>query len=224
MSTKQKTARTKTKKLSREDIVALYMNAVLEQSEFPTNVYKFCQEQKIDEAEFYNHFGSLESLRQAIWGQFHHMALGLTQKARGYGKMAAKEKLLTYYFTLFELLTANRSYVLFALDRSEAWSDRMKQLSGLRKGVKSFAKELIEDANDGKTLGIFKHPVELFSEGAWAETIMILKFWMRDDSPKFEETDAFIEKSIRAVFDLFETTPLESVFDLGKFLWKDRMA
>ena len=40
----------------------------------------------------------------------------------------------------------------------------------------------------------------------------------------FEQTDAFIEKSIRAIFDLFETTALESVLDLGKFLWKERMA
>ena len=31
-----------------------------------------------------------------------------------------------------------------------------------------------------------------------------------------------IEKSVKATFDLMDTTPLESLFDLGKFVWKDR--
>lgn len=224
MATPRKTTKTRKKKVSKEDLIGRYMTTVLEQGTFPENIYKFCHEQKIEESEFYNQFGSFDGLREEIWAQFHHMALNLTHKARGYTKMGAKDRLLTYYFTLFELLTANRSYVLFALDSSEPWSNRVQQLSGLRRGVKAFAKELIREANDQKTLGIFKHPEELFSEGAWAETVVILKYWMRDNSPGLEKTDAFIEKSIRAVFDLFETTPLESVLDLGKFLWKDKMS
>ena len=46
---------------------------------------------------------------------------------------------------------------------------------------------------------------------------------MEDSSPSFEKTDVVIEKSVRAIFDVFETTPLESVIDFGKFLWKDKM-
>ena len=47
---------------------------------------------------------------------------------------------------------------------------------------------------------------------------------MEDSSPSFEKTDVVIEKSVRAIFDVFETTPLESVIDFGKFLWKDKMS
>ena len=121
MSTKPKTTRTRKKKLTREDLIGRYMNAVLEHGEFPSNIYKFCKDQKIEESEFYEQFGSFDGLREGIWSQFHHMALSFTHKARGYSKMSAKDKLLTYYFTLFELLTANRSYVLFALDSSAPW-------------------------------------------------------------------------------------------------------
>lgn len=31
-----------------------------------------------------------------------------------------------------------------------------------------------------------------------------------------------IEKSVKAVLDVLDTTPLESVIDLGKFIWKER--
>ena len=47
---------------------------------------------------------------------------------------------------------------------------------------------------------------------------------MNDDSPAFEKTDAAIEKSVNTAFDVFDNTPLESIIDLGKFLWKEQMA
>ena len=47
---------------------------------------------------------------------------------------------------------------------------------------------------------------------------------MDDTSKGFEKTDVAIEKSVRVIFDVFETTPLESIIDFGKFLWKEKMA
>ena len=47
---------------------------------------------------------------------------------------------------------------------------------------------------------------------------------MEDSFPGFEKTDILIEKSINTVFEVFNNTPLEQVFDLGKFLFKERMA
>lgn len=44
---------------------------------------------------------------------------------------------------------------------------------------------------------------------------------MDDRSKGFEKTDIFIEKSIKAQFDLIDTAPVQSVFDLAKFLWKE---
>ena len=51
--------------------------------------------------------------------------------------------------------------------------------------------------------------------------LFLLKFWMDDDSPSFEKTDALIEKSVRAGIDLTENLPTESLFDLGKFVFKE---
>jgi hypothetical protein len=44
-----------------------------------------------------------------------------------------------------------------------------------------------------------------------------------DTSKGFEKTDILIEKSVNTVVDLADTKPLESLFDLGKFLWKEKM-
>jgi hypothetical protein len=50
-----------------------------------------------------------------------------------------------------------------------------------------------------------------------------MKFWLDDTSPSFEKTDIFIEKSVKASFDLIDTTPLKSIIDFGKFLYKEKI-
>ena len=67
-----------------------------------------------------------------------------------------------------------------------------------------------------------KNPVSIFSEGAWMQLLFLLKYWMDDNSPKFERTDVAIEKSVNVIFDVFDSTPLESLLDFGKFLFKER--
>lgn len=214
--------KTTSKKNNRDRIIAAYMEDALEREHEPKSIYKFCKQHSFDETEFYNHFGSFESLRQEIWKEFFHLSMGLMQKSKGYEGLSNKEKMLTFLYTFFEMLKPNRSYVLFSL-RKEGNMPNLSQLKGLRNLVKDFAGGLIEEANDEKMLKILKHPKTIFSEGAWLQTLYILKYWMEDTSPSFEKTDVFIEKSVRVIFDVFETTPLESVVDFGKFLWKEQM-
>ena len=66
-----------------------------------------------------------------------------------------------------------------------------------------------------------KYSDPVFAEGAWVQFLFVLKFWLNDHSKGFEKTDILIEKSVNTAFDLIDTKPVESLFDLGKFLWKE---
>ena len=99
---------------------------------------------------------------------------------------------------------------------------KMSTLKPLRTVFKQFVTVLIQDGNALKQSKLTKHPEAIFSEGAWIQLAFLLKFWMEDTSEHYEKTDMAIEKSVRTVFDLFDSTPLESVLDLGKFLWKEK--
>lgn len=96
----------------------------------------------------------------------------------------------------------------------------MQQLSGLRSGFVAYAANLVEDSNETKSSRITQQSPKLYSEGAWLQMLFLLRFWIRDDSPGFEKTDMAIEKSVNTIFDVFDNTPLESVLDFGKFLFK----
>lgn len=210
-------------KITKEKIISLFMEWVLLKEKAPLSVFKFCKENNFTEAEFYEYFGSFEGLQMEIWNSFYKQTILLADKDENYANYSNQEKLLTFFYTFFELLTLNRSYILFNLRNNRDILKNLSQLKGLRKNVKHFAAALIRENNEDKKLKILKQSVTIFSEGAWLQTLFLLKYWMDDNSADFENTDIAIEKSVRAIFDVFDTQPLESILDFGKFLWKEKM-
>jgi hypothetical protein len=107
------------------------------------------------------------------------------------------------------------------LSSSKNKMQQLMSLKSLRSSFKQFASTLIEQGNMHKQSRFTKHPEALFSEGAWVQLLFLLKFWLEDKSAGFEKTDMAIEKSVQTVFELFDNTPLDSIIDFGKFLWKE---
>ena len=51
----------------------------------------------------------------------------------------------------------------------------------------------------------------------WSQPVSIIKFWVKDESKNFEDTDALIEKTVNFSFDLMNPNGFDSFFDLAKF-------
>lgn len=222
METSKKTT-SKKKLITDEAIISKYMDYVLSNNAEPKNVFSFCKEHKIEEADFYKFFGSLDGLRQEIWVRFFENAEGSIKKNEAFESYSDKNKLLTLYFTLFEILTLNRSYVMFSLKENKEGLKNLKSLKQFRNHFKDFIVTIIDEKEGIVNDKITKITKPVFAEGAWIQFLFLLKFWMDDTSAGFEKTDVLIEKSVNTVVDLLDTKPLESLFDLGKFLWKEKM-
>jgi hypothetical protein len=222
METTKKTT-SKKKAIDDNAIISIYMDYVLEKNEEPKNVFSFCKEHKINETEFYTFFGSIDALKQEIWVKFFENAMTTVEGEEAFQTYSDKNKLLTLYFTLFEILTLNRSYVLFSLKENKEGLKNLKNLKQFRNHFKDFIVTIIDDNENMVSDKISKVTKPVFAEGAWIQFLFLLKFWMDDTSKSFEKTDVLIEKSVNTVVDLLDTKPLESLFDLGKFLWKEKM-
>lgn len=220
METVKKTT-AKRKLIDDNVIISNYMDSVLQNNEEPKSVFLFCKENKIIESEFYTFYGSLDAVKQDIWVKFFENAKTTIQREEAFESYSNKNKLLTLYFTMFEILTLNRSYVMFSLKDNEKGLHNLKNLKVFRNHFKEFIVTIIE--SDGKVINekINKVAKPVFSEGAWIQFLFLLKFWINDTSKGFEKTDILIEKSVNTVVDLLDTKPLESLLDLGKFLWKE---
>ncbi|RAR46691.1 hypothetical protein B0I10_11695 [Flavobacterium lacus] len=221
MATIKKTT-TKKKLVSDDQIVSMYMDQVLQNNAEPKNVYLFCQENKILETEFYALYGSIEALKQDIWVKFFENVKNTVESDENYLTYSNKNKLLTLYFSLIEILTLNRSYVVFALKEEKNMLKNLQQLKSFRNHFKSFIVDMTDTQTSEEDFKVNKVLKPLYVEGAWVEFLFILKFWLEDTSKGFEKTDVMIEKAVKATFDVLDTTPLDSLLDLGKFVWKEK--
>lgn len=213
----------KKESISKEDIVSKYMEEVLEKGQKPKSVYHFAKENDFDEAEFYAFFGTLEGLEKEIFRMFFANTIDLLHKNEEYQQYDMKNKMLSFYFTFFEVLTANRSYVVEVLKIDRNPLKNLVQLTSLRESFKEYVSEILTDDYRIEVEKLQKFQEKTIQESAWIQLMLTIKFWKEDDSAAFEKTDIFIEKSVNASFELMNVAPMNHLIDLGKFLFKEKV-
>ena len=202
-------------------IITIYMEDVLESEIEPKNVFTFCKKHSIEETTFYSYFGSFKALKQRIWVKFLENVTEIIENNNEFDHYSDKDKLLTYFFSLFEVFTLNRSYIVYTLEAESNTLKNCLQLKDFRKSFKKFIELKIESPIKNEKIATITTPV--MSEGVWIQFLFILKFWLDDTSSNFEKTDILIEKSLTTSSLFLDSKPLESLFDLAKFLFKEKM-
>ncbi|WP_445738000.1 TetR family transcriptional regulator C-terminal domain-containing protein [Mariniflexile sp.] len=213
----------KKKTISENDIISFYMDHVLEHSAQPKSVYSFSKANNFEEAKFYEFFGSFKALEKHILKAFFDNTMAVLHKSDEFQSFDARNKLLSFYFTFFENLTANRSYVVYALNQHKNSLKNVSLLSGLKKSFTHFISLLDIETLDIKQEQFDKIQNKALQESAWIQLILTMKFWMEDTSASFEKTDIYIEKSVNTSFDVLNIAPLKSVIDFGKFIFKEKI-
>jgi hypothetical protein len=213
----------KKKLVTPPDIMVEYMKCVLEHESQPKSVYSFATDVGIKESEFYDQYGSFDAIEKQAFIAFFDNAKALLDKNKEFQPFDAQNKLLSFYFTFFEILKANRSFVVFAIGNQKNKLKALSKLSGLKRVFSDFINELEIDTMDFPMEKLEKFKEKGLTEWSWGQLLFTMKFWMEDNTVGFEKTDILIEKSINTSFALMDNSVLKSVFDLGKFLYKEKM-
>jgi hypothetical protein len=209
--------------LTQNKIIELYMGYVLEHNHPPKSVYSFSTSNGFDEAEFYTFFANFDVLERTIFSVFFTNTIETLENSKDYPTYDSRNQLLSFYFTFFENLTANRSYVVHALDGNKQL-EGLKKLKGLRIQFLNYIDQLDIEVLQIKNKQLEQIKDSVVQETYWVQLMLTLKFWLDDTSKSFEKTDIFIEKSINASFDLINISPLKSFVDFGKFLIKEKIS
>ena len=198
------------------------MDYVLEHDHNPKTVFAFSKMNNFEEALFYMHFSSFQAIEKGIFEAFFENSINALNESEDYKIFDARNKLLSFYYTYFENLTANRSYVKHVLDKYQGDLKGLKVLSGLKQHFTAYINTLEIQMLDIKQEQLEKIQERALKESAWFQLLLTMKFWLDDTSSSFEKTDIFIEKSVNTTFDVIDIAPLKSVLDLGKFLFKEK--
>lgn len=211
------------KKINKEDIFTFYMNYYLENGRAPGSAYELAKLNNFDEKDFFTFFGNLKSVEKSIFDSFYDQTLVLLQNSEDFEGFDVRNKLLSFYYTYFEILTANRSFVMALASKSSFKYDLLKLLSSTKRKFSFFIERLEIEKLDLKDTKLDRFIDRSIEESLWVQFVVCFKFWLDDESAALEKTDIFIEKSVNTGFDLLDVKPLRSILDLGKFLYHEKI-
>jgi len=205
-----------------DKIRAAYKEHWLLHGTAPVSVYKFCLDLGIPEEDFYTHFGSFEALERDIWRGFLSKTIDRLQADESFAVFSAREKVLAFYYTLLEELTASRSYILLHLGKIRQLEVVPGYLKTFKPLFESFMTDIIAEGQERGEIA--KRPIldKRYPQLFWLHMAFVLLFWRDDDSAGFDKTDAAVEKSVNLAFDLIGKGAVDSMLDFGKFLWQSR--
>jgi AcrR family transcriptional regulator len=203
------------KKLIRE----AYIKYWLEHGRNPISIYAFCQHLETTEAAFYELYSSFDSVEKDIWRAIFEETqdkLKDDETYRGYG---VREKLLAFYFLWVQRLRENRSYILLQKEKYLAPPLHIEKLEAFRVAFYEYIRDLIREGYTSGEVKERKYVSDTYVHGFWLQALFVLQYWIKDDSERFEMTDAAIEKAVNLSFQLISSNTLDSIVDFGKFVF-----
>jgi AcrR family transcriptional regulator len=168
----------------------------------------------------YNYFPSKEKLLYAYIEQKHKETIKILQEIEDFHTYTLREQLQTLIETELELYLEDREFIVQI-------ADMVFHSSGLKIGklYKTNAlfletvEEMINIAIDAKEIAEppFKdHLPTLF----WDYYILVVAYWVKDESEMFENTTQFIDHSLGVIESVLYSDILNKASDLGMFLFK----
>lgn len=203
---------------SSDQIKKSYIDYVLTNGEPPKSVYNFAKKLKITEADFYKIYSSFTAIEKAVWEDITHATLVKIKEQKVWAKYSAREKVLSFFYSYIEMLKTQRSFIIYTLKKHPKRLSTPDILSGVKELFQDFAEETINDGLEKGELADRKFFSKRYKDALWVQFGFIINFWVDDDSPSFEKTDEAIEKGINVTFDLFQRSPIDNLFEYGKFL------
>ncbi|MDN3549717.1 TetR family transcriptional regulator C-terminal domain-containing protein [Mucilaginibacter aquaedulcis] len=211
-----------------ESIQNAYIDFVLTEGMQPKSVYIFAKQNEMTEAEFYQFFGSFEAVEQNIWAYFARKTLTEIRAQEVWAGYTAREKALSFFYAFFELLKSSRSFVVYSINKQPKGFTTPRVFEQLKAIYENFAEEILKEGIETSELNDRKFFSKRYKDALWIQFVFVLNFWVNDNSTGFEKTDEAIEKGVNVTFDLFQRSPIDNLFEYGKFLVqnggiKDRM-
>ena len=171
----------------------------------------------------YNYFPSKEKLLYAYVEQKHKEAIATLQEIENFHTYTLREQLQTLIETELELYLEDREFIIQI-------ADMVFHSNGLKIGKLYETNALfIETVEEMLNIAIeaeeiqeppFKdHLPSLF----WDYFVLVVAYWVKDDSEMFENTTQFIDHSLGLTESVLHSDMLSKASELGMFFFKTHM-
>lgn len=202
----------------RSRIVDYIVAHLREHGQPPSSVAQVCEALGIGEAEFHEHFPSLEAAESVFWTDLVGRVIRAVESGVEWEEFNARQRLLAFYFAFTEESQQHRAVLNARLGERGAALLRPDFLEGFEARFREFAERIIARGVATEEIADRGALAALFPGGLYVQFRSIIGYHLGDESEGCERTDAFIEKSVTLAFELLRKQAFDAAFDLLRFL------
>ncbi|SFV63004.1 Transcriptional regulator, TetR family [hydrothermal vent metagenome] len=171
----------------------------------------------------YNYFPTKEKILYAYVEQKHKETAQILQEIEDFNTYTLREQLQALIETELELYLEDREFILQISDMVfQSAGLKLESLYSNNKIFTDMVKDMLEIAIEAKEIPqppLEEHLPKLF----WDYYIMVVAYWVKDDSESFENTTQFIDHSLGVIEALLQSSIMNKAHDLGIFLFKTHL-
>jgi len=168
----------------------------------------------------YNYFPSKERLLFGYIEQKHKESVEILESIEDFNTYTLREQLQTLIDTELELYLEDREFI-------QQIADMVFNSSSLKIGKLYSTNELFVQTVRGMLdiaieAGEIEQPpfLDYLPTLFWDYYIMVVAYWLKDESEMFENTTAFVDHSLAVIESLLNSDILSKATDLGVFIFK----
>jgi len=214
-----KSAKEKTK----EKIIQSAVELIVQKGYKNSTLRDIAKEAGVSNPTIYNYFATKEKLLYAYVELKHKQSIEILYDIEDFHTYTLREQLQTLIETELELYLEDREFVAQIADMVfESNGINIRKMYDTNALFLQTVEEMIDIAIEAKEIASppFKeHLPTLF----WDYYIMVVAYWLQDDSEMFENTTQFIDHSLGLMEAVLHSDILNKASELGMFLFKTHM-
>jgi len=212
-----------TKAKTKAKILDCAVELIIEKGFKNASMREMAKNAGVSNPTIYNYFPTKEKLLYAYIEAQHQKSAEILLEIKDFNTYSLREQLQILIETELELYLEDREFIIEI-------SDMVFQSSGLKvealysnnKIFMDMVKDMLEiaiEADEIPSPPLLEHLPKLF----WDFYIMVVAYWLKDESQSFENTTQFIDHSLGVIEALLHSDILNKAHTLGMFLFKTHL-
>lgn len=211
------------KEKTKAKILKEAVNLIIEKGFKNASMREMAKNAGVSNPTIYNYFPTKEKILFAYVEQKHKETAQILQEIEDFHTYTLREQLQTLIETELELYLEDREFVMQISDMVfQSGGLKLDTLYGNNEVFTEMVADMLSIAIEAEEIPkppFEEHLPRLF----WDYYIMVVAYWIKDDSEMFENTTQFIDHSLGVVEALLQSNLLNKANDLGMFLFKTHL-
>ena len=208
------------KEKTKAKILEEAVNLIIEKGFKSASMREMAKNAGVSNPTIYNYFPTKEKIVYAYVEQKHKETAEILQNIEDFHTYTLREQLQTLIETELELYLEDREFIIQIADMvfhsSNLKLDSLYDSNALFRDMVADILSIAIEAGEIPNPPFEEYLPRLF----WDYYIMVVAYWVKDDSEMFANTTQFIDHSLGVIEALLHSNILNRANDLGMFLFK----